>query len=184
MVRIDFQNNLKWEKDATFFGNKKSWTTSATLSHFFSGVCLTILVYIVILKLNIMSNHQMITTIIISNVCHAIEDFLQNVSINGMHIGFEGRLSDTVKCGNYRQFSKIDNDSLQNYLGDISSYCVGSILGMYILKSNPDVEVGWNLFLFIVIIFILWFAWIWVYNCILKNQIKSIYKSMTESSDE
>ena len=70
---------------------------------------------------------------IISNILHIIEDYLENKST----ISLEGFISKIANCKNDLYFGPVDHDSLQNFLGDNISNFLGSIVGM--LLYNTDI---------------------------------------------
>jgi hypothetical protein len=165
-MRIDYHENLKWEKDATLFGTDHSWFTNASYSHLFSGICMTTLLYIIMKH----KSNAMILAIIIANVGRAIEDYLQNISINGKMYGIEGWFSKWATCKRYKQFSEMDYDSLQNYIGDMLCFLVGSLISMYVLRHYTMIRIDYILFIYVTFAFIVWFVMIGVYNCYVKHK--------------
>lgn len=149
-MKISLNGNLKWEKN--------DWFDKSSLNHALSGLLFTLLFQA------IFKNNKPILIIIVSNLLHAFEDLLENTTINGHTFGVEMILSNVTNCQNIKYLDTRDHDTLQNYLGDIISYCIGSIIAYFIYNplsnlierkiwSYPNLFMGIIAFIIIIIYF-------------------------------
>ena len=134
---IDFNGNLKWVNNGGF-----GFFTWASVSHCLTGIILTALVMNGYYYFNIykfftpkceLEIKGIILILVISNLIHAIEDMLENSTINGTSYSLEGLISKAYKCRDVAYLDTQDHDSLNNFLGDLLSFGVGSILIIFIL---------------------------------------------------
>ena len=124
-MKIDFNENLKWAKSTKLWETTpthQSYFDMASLDHMSAGFIFYILVNTYVKK--------PIKTFIIIVIIHAIEDILENSTIDGRNYSLEGLVSTTFQCNNPAFLDTQDHDSLQNYLGDNISFIVGAWLGM------------------------------------------------------
>ena len=140
-------NHFKWHKESELYGLNKtyydpsypaSWFTIASFFHFVFGIFafLTIKTLFRISDLN---------NIIIVNICHIIEDYLENRSL----ISVENIYNNFFKCTNRLFLSTSDKDSIQNFIGDNISCFLGTLLGYYLIKYKYVKTLNNSLILFI-----------------------------------
>ena len=121
-------DTLKWNPNAKLYSSEsdQDWFSNASFSHFLNGIVLYIYIKYIF-------NLNDTSALIISNILHIIEDYLENKST----ISLEGFISKIANCKNDLYFGPVDHDSLQNFLGDNISNFLGSIVGM--LLYNTDI---------------------------------------------
>lgn len=137
------KDNLKWDKNAKFCCDSTDWFNSASVWHMISCFLFQHLVMgIYPGKLN---QTGIIICLVITNVLHAFEDFLENKTI----FSVEGLVSRLFNCRNPDFLDHMDHDTLQNFLGDIMSGFIGTILAVSIMKP---MKVKTVLLLFMIIL--------------------------------
>tara|TARA_Y100001970_G_scaffold266641_1_gene355572 strand:+ start:526 stop:1020 length:495 start_codon:yes stop_codon:yes gene_type:complete len=121
---------LKWEKNVKLYVNKggesESWFTIASFVHLFSGILFYLLIKRLFPKL---SNTNVL---IVVNVLHIIEDYLENKT----SFSVEGIFSKMTLCKNEAFLDINDHDSLQNFIGDNISFFIGSLIGLKLDKTE------------------------------------------------
>lgn len=136
-MHIDFNGNLKWKSDWRWYGSNDQYSvfTRASIGHFFSGIMITSLIYILIqYNRKLSRKYVSFSTLVISNIIHITEDFLENIKINGTTYSLEGLISKIAQCQNSKYMDLADHDCLQNYIGDVLSYGVGSIIAIFTIS--------------------------------------------------
>tara|TARA_B100000073_G_scaffold170218_1_gene140738 strand:+ start:3684 stop:4142 length:459 start_codon:yes stop_codon:yes gene_type:complete len=128
---------LQWAKNPPFFEgkNNNAWFNNASYFHMLAGVILFLFINRLFPKLT------NITNLILINILHVIEDYIENVST----ISIEGLTSKLVNCRNDLFLSPTDHDTLQNYLGDNIAFFIGSIIGLKLdniefVKKNININ--------------------------------------------
>ena len=143
---------FKWKDDVVLYGmfDENAWFTPASISHFMSGFIL----FYIIKKLFNYKNYQ---TIIIANLLHAIEDYMENTST----ISLEAIAGQIVGCKNTLLVETNDKDCIQNFLGDIISFLLGSLLA-YNMTKRKNI----NNFIYSNLVYVIGtVAIIWIYAC-------------------
>tara|TARA_B100000073_G_C23468673_1_gene466500 strand:- start:131 stop:625 length:495 start_codon:yes stop_codon:yes gene_type:complete len=121
---------LKWEKNVKFYVHTsdeiESWFTIASFVHLITGIIFYLLIQRIFPKL---SNTNVL---IVVNVLHIIEDYLENKSSYSL----EGLFSKIAMCKNKALIDINDHDTLQNFIGDNISFFIGSLIGLKLDKTE------------------------------------------------
>lgn len=80
-----------------------------------------------------------INNLLLGTFIHGYEDYLENTGIS-----MEGMFSYIIGCSKKGFLDKKDNDSLQNFIGDILSHIIGAVIALKIQKL--DLKIIFNLF--------------------------------------
>ena len=152
MLKIDFNGNLKWNSDNTLWQSARRTARSfkdslrcraepgdleVSLSQSMFDVASFIHLWhgFITYKLGNHYINNPIKTIMIISVIHCIEDFLENITINGHNYSIEHIFSKILNCNNPAFLDSQDHDSLNNFIGDNISFILGSLIGMYSDKT-------------------------------------------------
>lgn len=137
VLKISTQGNLKWNKDAKICCSDKDWFSPASFGHMISCFILQQFITNIYLRSykKTLDTKGIIITLFITNFLHAFEDYLENITINDISYSLEGALSRLGKCQNPRFLDHMDHDPLQNFLGDVISGIIGSLIALYVIKQ-------------------------------------------------
>lgn len=80
-----------------------------------------------------------VNNLLLGTFLHGYEDYLENTGIS-----MEGMFSYVIGCSKKGFLDKKDNDSLQNFIGDVLSHIIGAIIAFNIQKL--DLKIIFNLF--------------------------------------
>ena len=119
------KKTLQWKKNIPLFAykkNRKSWFNFASFLHLLTGLIL----YLFTKRLFPTVNNNIL--IIVLNTIHILEDYLENKT----SFSIEGIWSKIISCENKLFLENMDNDSLQNFIGDNISFYIGTLIGNYI----------------------------------------------------
>ena len=110
---------LEWEKDVSLYSTRegKSFLTIASFGHLYFGFILQLLFA------QIYPTNTFIV-LVISNILHIVEDYLENTNV----FSIEHITSKITGCSNKLFLDVQDHDSMQNFMGDIVTYLIGSLI--------------------------------------------------------
>jgi len=150
-MKIDYKGNLEWSNNSKLCCVKNDWFDKHSKLHFISGYLLTNLVLFINIKNCKISNKRIFIIFTILSLLHILQDYLENVEINGIVYSIEVIL---LKIFEDNIFSK-DKDTLQNFLGDNLSFMFGSGLVIYLFKRNKQNLLNYKGMVVLTIIFLI-----------------------------
>ena len=165
-------SDFKWKQNVSIFSlyDGNTMFNVASVTHFTSGIT----AFFIIKKIFNISD---LKSLIIINIIHIIEDYLENTSV----ISLESIVGKIIGCSNHLFISPRDEDTIQNYIGDNISFFLGSLLACYIMKYK-NVNVFVNKYIYL-IIFIM--ALFYILTCkFFKPQIHSFATKHLGAPDE
>ena len=144
---------LKWEKNVKFYVGQSneidSWFTIASFVHLLTGIIFYLLIQ------RIFPTLSNINVLIVVNLLHIIEDYLENKSSYSL----EGLFSKISMCKNDALLHINDHDSLQNFIGDNISFFIGSLIALKLDETKYVQEnIKLNKIIIILLIFLIGFA--------------------------
>lgn len=112
---------LPWAESPRVFGrDNQSWFTAASAMHLFMGAILQALGE---RYCKPFCNHLFVFL----NVGHWLEDLLENTGV----FSLEHIFSEIIECKHKLWLAKTDNDSMQNHIGDILAFFLGSSFAFF-----------------------------------------------------
>lgn len=133
---ITLDGNLQWDDNSKICCGTKDWFSLASISHLVSGYILMnfmVNIYLYIHKKKKLDTNGILIALFVTNIIHGVEDLLENSLIDGTSYSAEGGISRLSKCRNSRFLDHRDHDTLQNFMGDLISCFVGSLLASYVI---------------------------------------------------
>ena len=128
-MNIRFDSTFRWDPDA-------KWFDESSISHFVSGFMIT-LFFQAWFK-------NMYWSILVSNVLHIINDLLENSLIQDKCYGVEPLFVFIARCKKSTYLNSHDKDSIQNFLGDVISYLLGSFCVIYVYYKELKCNTKWS----------------------------------------
>nr|QBK87016.1 MAG: hypothetical protein LCMAC103_03600 [Marseillevirus LCMAC103] len=127
---------LDWDPAARLVSasakDNNAWFTPASIAHFFSGFVAQALLQ----KLPV----DPLLVLVAANVIHAMEDVMENTNT----FSLEHLFAKLAGCMHPAFLGSTDHDSLQNHLGDVFSFFVGSVLAYSYRKAlSPPEYTPW-----------------------------------------